>query len=594
MKRIFLFVMTLATLLALAACSRTTEEERRALQTIRELENALMEEFENALREEYLTIPIATEPPVERQQGTGRGTGHHPAPTSTPEPESEPAAVVARIDLPVVIRNTVFIGSGNVLATRITSDGILQSGRLGGRPQAWEWETIETGVRSFALNTGSSAGLFYIKDDNTLWGFGSNSNGLLGDGTGVNRDEPVLIMENVAWLYVIRSEIAYALQLDGTLWTWGRGNFAPVHVADDVVNYLPNENRHENRFVYQTRTGGIYSCSLDGTITRALSNPVVEIKILSNPNFFYNFGDFADFINAEQELIRQTVDLSLDFDRVIKYEVIATGVESMFPATGNNLFWITFDGTLWGMGDNTNGELGNSTKVPQREPVQIAENVVYARAYAFLKNDGTFWTWNQDNPTPQQVLTNVAMEVDGVIFLHDGRVIRNFGTNQQSEIPNVRIPFTSTYMDGVISASGPEPLSDAESRELRTIYFYDTYNQLGDNPFIMWLDLNGEGGHDVRKPLEKEADGWYSFEIPTMSIADSYVGITFYNGLPSNDPNAVWWNWFDFNDVDFNGRFFIADNSNPADPTDDSFMAASRRATSFATREQANAALGIQ
>ena len=60
-----------------------------------------------------------------------------------------------------------------------------------------------------------------ITADNTLWGWGSNSQGQLGDGTTTDRLSPVRIKDNV--IGVSHSTVrTFAITEDGTLWAWGR------------------------------------------------------------------------------------------------------------------------------------------------------------------------------------------------------------------------------------------------------------------------------------------------------------------------------------------------------------------------------------
>src|SRR5690606_33575957 len=53
------------------------------------------------------------------------------------------------------------------------------------------------------------------------------------------------------------------------------------------------------------------------------------------------------------------------------------------------------DGTLWAMGDNSLGQLGDGTTVARAEPINVAYDVVSASLgnnfSLFLKRDGTLW-----------------------------------------------------------------------------------------------------------------------------------------------------------------------------------------------------------
>ncbi len=65
---------------------------------------------------------------------------------------------------------------------------------------------------------------FVIKSDGTLWGWGNNQNGQLGDGTTTERHSPVKIMDGVKALPLGGApEVSYSIAIkdDGSLWSWG-------------------------------------------------------------------------------------------------------------------------------------------------------------------------------------------------------------------------------------------------------------------------------------------------------------------------------------------------------------------------------------
>ena len=71
----------------------------------------------------------------------------------------------------------------------------------------------------------NSASVAAIKTDGTLWLWGSNSNGLLGDNTTTSKSSPVqTISGGTNWKQVSSSWMTAAIKTDGTLWVWG-GNW---------------------------------------------------------------------------------------------------------------------------------------------------------------------------------------------------------------------------------------------------------------------------------------------------------------------------------------------------------------------------------
>jgi hypothetical protein len=68
-----------------------------------------------------------------------------------------------------------------------------------------------------------------VKQDGTLWAWGWNNNGQLGDGTRVNKNNPVQIGTATNWKTVAANQYhTLAVKQDGTLWAWGRNNYGQL------------------------------------------------------------------------------------------------------------------------------------------------------------------------------------------------------------------------------------------------------------------------------------------------------------------------------------------------------------------------------
>jgi alpha-tubulin suppressor-like RCC1 family protein len=250
--------------------------------------------------------------------------------------------------------------------------GINHSGQLGDGT----FEDRNTPVRIGAANDWSTISAeghsLAIKKDRTLWYWGWNGdNGHSWEGAGENQNTPVQLGTDKDWSSVSAGWIhSLAMKQDGTLWSWG-------YNADGRVGDGTYENRKIPVQISAATdwsvfsAGGEHSLAIkqDGTLWAWGSN---------------EYGQLGDGTNIYFNVPTQ-VDSSTD------WMMISAGVRHSLA--------IKKDGTLWAWGRNINGQLGNGTNEDRNSPVQIGTANDWSLADAgnghslAIKKDGTLWAW---------------------------------------------------------------------------------------------------------------------------------------------------------------------------------------------------------
>jgi len=81
-----------------------------------------------------------------------------------------------------------------------------------------------------------------IKLDGTLWAWGRNDHGQLGDGTTIDRSSPVQIGSDTNWKYISAgNNFSSMIKTNGTLWLSGNNNFGTIGDSSTVSKSSPTQ-----------------------------------------------------------------------------------------------------------------------------------------------------------------------------------------------------------------------------------------------------------------------------------------------------------------------------------------------------------------
>jgi hypothetical protein len=106
-----------------------------------------------------------------------------------------------------------------------------------------------------AISTGSSHTIA-LKTDGTLWAWGSNYQGTIGDGTQTARNSPVQVGRASDWAYIgTGSDNSMAIKTDGTLWVWGNNVAGQLGDGTRTIAKAPIQFGNRNNWKLATAGG---------------------------------------------------------------------------------------------------------------------------------------------------------------------------------------------------------------------------------------------------------------------------------------------------------------------------------------------------
>jgi alpha-tubulin suppressor-like RCC1 family protein len=226
-----------------------------------------------------------------------------------------------------------------------------------------------------------------IKTDGTLWTWGSNGSGQLGDGTRTQRNTPVTTFTGgTNWKQVTsKGDHTAAIKTDGTLWTWGQNNSGQIG--------------NNSSGIYETTPVTTFA---GGTNWKQVTCGVSHTAAIKTDGTLWTWGR-----NSYGTLGDNTTNT-----RCTPVTTFAGGTNWKQVAGGGlHTAAIKTDGTLWTWGLNsafgTNlGALGDNTIINRSVPVttfaggtnwkQVTCGSFHTAA---IKTDGTLWTWGCNDLT---------------------------------------------------------------------------------------------------------------------------------------------------------------------------------------------------
>lgn len=303
--------------------------------------------------------------------------------------------------------------------------------------------TQTCGVFKFVAQSKFATHTVAIKTDGSLWAWGRNNDGQLGDGTFIDKRVPIQIGTATNWIKVAVggdavSGFTIGLRADSTLWAWGVNTDGQLGDGTNTRSLVPKQIASSIKFFDVTAGAGhVIAFSINSFNNKILYawgrnnsgqlglGDVINRNTPTQMGFVSGQGDYVAVAAGGEHTIGLRSNgfimgwgssaAFLGFSNYLTATTIATGFTGASIAAGySHSLAIKTDGTLWGFGGNYYGQLGNGTTTPSQTAIQIGtatnwKTIVGGNAHTMaIKTDSSLWAWgyNADGQLGDGTTTN--------------------------------------------------------------------------------------------------------------------------------------------------------------------------------------------
>jgi alpha-tubulin suppressor-like RCC1 family protein len=245
----------------------------------------------------------------------------------------------------------------------------------------------------------------FLKSDGSLWAMGFNYYGQLGDGTYGQTNRPEQIVASNVTAIAAGDYHSLFLKSDGSLWVMGANNSPAPFGQNNYTGQLGDGTYNNTNQPEQIVASNVTAIAAGGGMRADIGYPTFGMRSVSHSLFLKSDGSlWAMGDNRYGELGDGTTD-SGNYITNLPEQIVASNVTAIAAGAVFSLF-LKSDGSLWAMGDNVAGELGDGTTDSGNYITNLPEQIVASNVTAiaagsahslFLKSDGSLWAMGDNS-----------------------------------------------------------------------------------------------------------------------------------------------------------------------------------------------------
>lgn len=421
---------------------------------------------------------------------------------------------------------------GNGMQSSVPKEAPTQAGSIAGISQI-----AYSGMHALALS-----------NDGSLWAWGANSNGQVGDGTTTGRKSPILVSGISNIIRVSASDNhSVAVKADGTVWAWGGNHHGQLGDGSTTTQTTPVQVPMLSNVVevsaidYQT-----WALKADGTLWRwgqgfgSTPQQVPDLPLLSAIGMGSGDCDGHMFVIAQDgtvwawgnDQLLLARDPTSNAPTTTPAQVVGLSGIARIAFNGRTASVIKSDGSLWVWGHGDGAALGDGDAWSNR-PIEVLGFTAQSESLSTLGTASSTDSWFFQNfSVPELLLDNVVADTadasgDGISNLMKYAL----GLNPKQHNPTSALPTARTDLLGTDTQSadsgGGVQLFSLPTVDLTSGKRYMAYN------------VNRQAGirQDIDYIVEVSEDliTWRSGDPHTVTVLDTPEVLEVYSATSLDD-----------------------------------------------------------